>query len=224
MTDNIRRRATIRKVSYFGLILALFTLSMFWRGLIGLPIGNAARAAKDAPNEFARTTDRFARLPILKQADELELRELDSGDPEVAGSAARHSMLGLQGIVITVLWSQAIEKQKRGEYHDFELLVNVVTELQPNFVQPWLFQSWNISYNVSVENDKLGDMYFYIARGIDLLAKGDRRNTKVYRGAGEASKVGSPDIRFTIGFYYQNKFSVSDKVDVLRSLMHISAL
>ncbi len=224
MTDNIRRRATIRKVSYFGLILALFTLSMFWRGLIGLPIGNAARAANDAPNELFRTGDRIARLPILKQADALELRELDSGDPEVAGSAARHSMLGLQGIVITVLWSQAIEKQKRGEYHDFELLVNVVTELQPNFVQPWLFQSWNISYNVSVENDKLGDMYFYIARGIDLLAKGDRRNTKVYRGAGETSKVGSPDIRFTIGFYYQNKFSVSDKVDVLRSLMHVSAL
>lgn len=209
MTENLRRRATIRKASYFGLILFLFTLSMFWRGVIPLPVANASAAG---------------RMPILKQADALELRELDSGDPEVAGSAARHSMLGLQGVVITVLWNQAIEKQKRGEYHDFELLVNIVTELQPNFIQPWLFQSWNISYNVSVENDKLGDMYFYIARGIDLLAKGDRRNTKVYRGGGDDWKVGSPDIRFTIGFYYQNKFSVSDKVDVLRSLMQLSAL
>ncbi len=224
MTDNLRRRATIRKATYFGLILALFTLSMFWRGVIGLPFGNAARAGEDG-KPSRRLDDRAARLPILKQADTLELRELDSGDPEVAGSAARHSMLGLQGIVITVLWSQAIEKQKRGEYHDFELLVNIVTELQPNFIQPWLFQSWNISYNVSVENDKLGDMYFYIARGIDLLAKGDRRNTKVYRGGEDKDwKVGSPDIRFTIGFYYQNKFSVSDKVDVLRSLMQISAM
>ena len=220
MTDNLRRRATIRKATYFGLILALFTVSMFWRGVIGLPFGNAARAGEDR-----RFGDGVARLPILKQADTLELRELDSGDPEVAGSAARHSMLGLQGIVITVLWSQAIEKQKRGEYHDFELLVNIVTELQPNFIQPWLFQSWNIAYNVSVENDKLGDMYFYIARGIDLLAKGDRRNTKVYRGGEDKDwKVGSPDIRFTLGFYYQNKFSVSDKVDVLRSLMQISAM
>ena len=224
MTDNLRRRATIRKASYFGLILALFTLSMFWRGVIALPFGNAARAGEDG-KPSRRLDDRFARLPILKQADTLELRELDSGDPEVAGSAARHSMLGLQGVVITVLWNQAIEKQKRGEYHDFELLVNIVTELQPNFIQPWLFQSWNISYNVSVENEKLGDMYFYIARGIELLAKGDRRNTKVYRGGEDKEwKVGSPDIRYMIGFYYQNKFSVSDKVDVLRSLMQLSAM
>ena len=28
MTDNLRRRATIRKATYFALILALFTLSM----------------------------------------------------------------------------------------------------------------------------------------------------------------------------------------------------
>ena len=224
MTDNLRRRATIRKASYFGLILALFTLSMFWRGVISLPFGNPARAGDDG-QPSKRLDDRFARLPILKQADTLELRELDSGDPEVAGSAARHSMLGMQGIVITLLWDQAIQKQMRGEYHDFELLVNIVTELQPNFIQPWLFQSWNISYNVSVENEKLGDMYFYIARGIDLLAKGDRRNTKVYRGGEDKDwKVGSPDIRFTIGFYYQNKFSVSDKVDVLRSLMQVSAM
>ncbi len=219
MTDNLRRRATIRKATYFGLILALFTVSMFWRGVIALPFGNAAHAGEDR-----RFGDGLARLPILKQADALELRELDSGDPEVAGSAARHSMIGVQGVVITLLWYQAIEKQKRGEYHEFELLINVVTELQPNFIQPWLFQSWNIAYNVSVENDKLGDMYFYIARGIDLLAKGDRRNTKVYRGGGEDWKVGNPHIRGTIGLYYQNKFSVSDKVDVLRSLMQMSAM
>ena len=128
MTDNLRRRATIRKASYFGLILALFTLSMFWRGVIALPFGNPARAGDDG-RPSKRLDDRFARLPILKQADTLELRELDSGDPEVAGSAARHSMLGMQGIVITLLWDQAIQKQMRGEYHDFELLVNIVEQM-----------------------------------------------------------------------------------------------
>ena len=64
MTDNLRRRATIRKATYFGLILALFTVSMFWRGVIGLPFGNAARAGEDR-----RFGDGVARLPILKQAD-----------------------------------------------------------------------------------------------------------------------------------------------------------
>jgi hypothetical protein len=78
---------------------------------------------------------------------------------------------------------------------------------------------------VSVENDKLGDMYFYIARGIELLAEGDRLNTKVDRRPGkEGRKLGSPDIRYQIGFYYQNKFSVSDKVQTLRSLMQLSCI
>ena len=47
MTDNLRRRATIRKATYFALILALFTLSMFWRGVLAVPFGNAARAGDD---------------------------------------------------------------------------------------------------------------------------------------------------------------------------------
>jgi hypothetical protein len=100
-----------------------------------------------------------------------------------------------------------------------------VTRLQPNFITPWIFQSWNIAYNVSVENDKLGDMYFYIARGIELLAEGDRLNTKVDRRPGkEGRKLGSPDIRYQIGFYYQNKFGVSDKVNTLRALMQVSCI
>ena len=39
-------------------------------------------------------------------------------------------------------------------------------------------------------------MYFYIARGIELLAEGERRNQR------------SPDMRYQIAFYYQNKFGV----------------
>src|SRR5581483_2790210 len=77
---------------------------------------------------------------------------------------------------------------------------------------PWIFQSWNIAYNVSVEQDKLNDMYFYIARGIELLAEGERRNKR------------SPDMRYQIAFYYQNKFGVSDKVRTLRCLFALSCM
>jgi hypothetical protein len=82
---------------------------------------------------------------------------------------------------------------------------------------------------VSVENDKLGDMYFYIARGIELLAEGDRLNTKVDRTDPEPDdrrkrRIGSPDIRKEIGFFYQNKFGVSDKVQTLRCLMQLSCV
>ncbi|MGL6096686.1 MAG: hypothetical protein ACRC7O_12930, partial [Fimbriiglobus sp.] len=46
---------------------------------------------------------------------------------------------------------------------------------------------------------------------------------KKYRAAdGEERAIGSPDIRYQIGFYTQNKFSVSDKVQTLRSLVQLS--
>ena len=215
--NDLQQAARTRKLIYLGLIVGLFTLSLFLRGKFAL--GDAAAAEPTA-------LDRVARLTVEGQASNLELSELDMGDPEIAGSAARVSLVGFRGVVITTLWSSAIEKQRRYEYHDFELYARLVTRLQPNFITPWLFQGWNIAYNVSVENEKLGDMFFFIARGIELMTEGDRLNTKSVRRPGMAVPfiTGSPDLRREIGFIYQNKFTVSDKVTTLRCLMALSVM
>jgi hypothetical protein len=209
MAHPLQRASARRKAIYLGVILALFTVSIFWRGKLDVPFARPDTA-----------TGWLNSKTVLNQSTALDLRELDQGDPEVASSVFHVSLLGVRGMVVTGMWWAAIEKQKRNEWEEFELLVRGVTQLQPNFITPWIFQSWNIAYNVSVENDKLGDMYFYIARGIDLLAEGDRRNTKRYEG----KAIGSPDIRYQIGFYYANKFGVSDKVQTLRSLAQVSCI
>lgn len=214
MANPLQQAATRRKVIYLGIIIGLFTLSLFWRGKIGIPMSTRSVAAAQVQ---ART--------ILGQADRLELRELDQGDANLGTSVAQVSMVGFRGPMVTILWKSAIEKQKRGEYHEFEHLARLVTFLQPHFIDPWLFQSWNIAYNVSVENDKLGDMFYYIARGIELLAEGDRMNSKIYKAPdGNVYKIGSPELREKIGFYYQNKFGVSDKVSTLRCLMQLACI
>lgn len=215
--NDLQRAARTRKLVYLGLIVALFTLSMFWRGKV--PVG-------DATASEPTVMDRLARLTVEGQANDLELSELDLGDPEIAGSAFRVGLVGFRGVVVTYLWSSAIEKQRRNEWHDFELYARTVTRLQPNFITPWLYQGWNISYNVSVENDKLGDMFFFIARGIELLSEGDRLNTKRVRRPGMEKEffVGSPDLRRDVAFFYQNKFTVSDKVTTLRCLMQLAAI
>ncbi len=213
--NDLQRAARTRKLIYLGLIVGLFTVSLFLRGKFA--VGDAAAAVPTA-------LDQLAQLTVEGQAADLELSELDMGDPEIAGAAARVSLVGFRGVVITTLWSSAIEKQKRGEFHDFELYARLVTRLQPNFITPWLFQGWNIAYNVSVENEKLGDMFFFIARGIELLSEGDRLNTKQVRRRGETFRVGSPDLRREIAFFYQNKFTVSDKVTTLRCLMALTVM
>lgn len=206
--NPLQRAAVRRKAYYFAAILALFTLSMFWRGTIPLPLSGSAQAAT-ALNRYA---DRVAARTIMNQATRLELRELEQGDPEIAGEAIRLGLVGSRGFVITYLWHTAIDKQKRNDFHEFELLVRTVTTLQPHFITPWIFQSWNIAYNISVEMHSIGDMYFYISRGIELLSEGERRNKR------------SPDMRYQIGFYYQNKFGVSDQVHTLRCLYQLSCI
>lgn len=229
MNDELRRKAVIRKASYFGIILVLFTVSMFWRGKEGfrLPVGDpdqiAVRDEQGKPVDLS-AGDRIARLPIRYQAEDQELLERDLGDPEVAGSLAQVSLVGVRGLMVTWLWNDTINNQKRGEYHEMERNARLLTKVQPHFIAPWIFQAWNISYNVSVETDKLGDQYYYIARGISLLAEGDRANTRPHRRGKEVFTVGSPDLRYQLGFFAQNKFSVSDKVNTLYSLSQLSLL
>ena len=128
------------------------------------------------------------------------------------GATARLVLTGSRGLATTLLWREAIEKQKRNEWTELEFLVRTLTKLQPHFLTPWLFQSWNLSYNVSVEADRVRDKYFYISRGIELLAQGERLNKD------------NPDMRYWIAFYYQNKFGVSDENNSLRSLFQLSCM
>ena len=218
--NPLQKAAVRRKSLYFAAILALFTVSIFYRGLeakttggdsyVWMPFGRDDRAA--APSAINRTGDAIVRQSIVSQARRLELRELDEGEPELAGEAVRLLFTGSRGFAVTLTWWNAIEEQKRNDFHKFERSIKAVTTLQPHFITPWIFQSWNIAYNVSVEMHSLGDMYFYIARGIDLLAEGERRNRR------------SPDMRYQIAFYYQNKFGVSDQVQTLRCLFQLSCI
>ncbi|MFO0805217.1 MAG: hypothetical protein U0791_19100 [Gemmataceae bacterium] len=218
--NPLQRAAVRRKASYIAAILVLFTISIFYRGLeaktpegrayVWMPFGRDDR--ETAPSAIAGAGDSLSRRTILSQSKRLELRELDDGETEVAGEAVRLGLVGSRGLAVTFLWYSAIQKQKRNDFHEFERLVQAVTALQPHFITPWIFQSWNIAYNVSVEMQSLGDMYFYIARGIDLLAEGERRNRR------------SPDMRYEIGTYYQTKFGVTDQVQTLRCLFQLSCI
>lgn len=209
MINPIQRQAWRRKGLYFLAIIGLFVLSMFWRGSFAL--GNPRRVTPSA-NAWQRTAEWLTRQSIESQALRLELRELEQGDPELSGEIIRRGVMGFRGFMTAFLWREMIEKQKRGELADMEVLVRLTTKLQPHFAAPWHFQSWNIAYNVSVDQHRLGDMYFYIARGIDLLAEGQRLNKR------------SPDMRYEIAFYYQNKFGVTDKQNTLRSLFSLSCI
>jgi hypothetical protein len=146
------------------------------------------------------------------QASRLEVREENLGEVGLTQSAVQLMLTGSRGFAVCALWWGANEKQKKHEWNELELLVKSVTKLQPHFVTPWLFQSWNLAYNVSVESDLIRDKYFYIAEGIQLLSEGEKLNRN------------NPDMRFSIGFYNQHKIGISDEANTHRCLYQMSCI
>jgi hypothetical protein len=217
--NPLQRAAYRRKVIYLAAILGLFTLSMFWRGTLDIPLSRTARAGEAASS---RLPDRLASGTILNRSLALELREVEEGEQELEGSAFRLALIGSRGFVIAYLWNSVIHSQMRNDFHKMDDRIQTVTQLQPHFITPWVFQSWNIAYNVSVEMQGSGDMYYYIARGIELLAEGERRQGRY--DPETQRRIGSPDMRYWIAFTYQNKFGVSDNVEVLRCLFQMSCI
>ena len=188
MGASYQQQALVRKLIYAGLIVGLFTVSLLHRRLVVEPEGNL-----------------------------LQLREVSKGQVKLTDSAVRLALTGSRGIAVTFLWSTAIDKQKRHEWNELDLLVSSITKLQPHFITPWLFQSWNLAFNVAVECDRPKDKYYWIGRGLDVLADGERRNYK-------PPAPGNPDMRQTMGFYYQLKIGNSDEKNTMRCLLDMSCI
>jgi hypothetical protein len=183
MASTFQQRALQRKLIYIALIVVLFTAAFGWR-----------------------------RYVVSAQAQDLSIREQSRGEVDLVGALVRLSTMGSRGWATCWLWVDAMDAQKHNQWNELEVFVRSLTKLQPHFITPWLFQSWNLSYNVSVESDRINDKYFYITRGIGLLAEGERRNRD------------NPDIRWSIGFFTQHKIGQSDETNTMRSLAQLSMI
>jgi hypothetical protein len=183
MASPFQQQALQRKFLYGALILVLFTAAWVWR-----------------------------RYSIDPQAFDLAIREQHRGEVELVGAVIRQSLIGSRGFVTCYLWVTMQNQQKRNQWNELEISARALAKLQPHYVQPWLFQSWNLSYNVSVEADRVSDRYFFITRGIQLLGEGERRNHF------------DPDLRWHMGFFLEHKICQSDDSNTLRSLMQLSSI
>lgn len=196
MAVSFQEQSRRRKLLYSVIILCLFTATLLHRLNIMDPL-----------------------------AQKLALRQEQQGAVELTGSAFRLSLTGLRGLVVCGLWWTAIETQKKHEWNKLSALVRSVTKLQPHFITPWLFQSWNLSYNVSVENDRIRDKYFYITEGMLLLADGERKNRGyIIDTDGSPRELNHPELCFNLGFYFQQKIGTHDNQNTLMCLLQMSSI
>lgn len=74
-----------------------------------------------------------------------------------------------RGLIANALWIRTTELQEDGKYFEAVQLADWITKLQPHSDAPWIFQAWNMAYNISVKFPDPNDRWLWVQRGIELL-------------------------------------------------------
>jgi len=85
-------------------------------------------------------------------------------------------LAGFRGVVVDYLWVKALGLQLKKQFHEVRALSELIAKLQPHFPTVWVFNAWNLSYNIAVEWDNPEDQWKWIKEGLAYLDKGLERN------------------------------------------------
>jgi len=92
---------------------------------------------------------------------------LDNAPPVLAFTTV--ALGGFRGLISNYLWIRANDLQIDDKYFEAAQLADWITALEPHFTQVWLFQAWNMAYNISVKFKDFPDRWRWVERGIELL-------------------------------------------------------
>lgn len=101
---------------------------------------------------------------------------------------------GLRGIAVDFLWARAIARHEEKKYYELLTINNLIARLQPNFPAVWIFQAWNMAYNIAHEWDAAQNKWKWIHTGLNFAKKGAVKNP------------GSGDLFFEVGYMYLHLF------------------
>jgi len=156
-----QRRSFIRKIVYFA-IIAVLLVPLSW---LSRPSTVGTRRGEGNAGGY---------LAQVRRADDLSMASLGEVDP--GSEAMKISTLGLRGVAVLMLWSEATEAKKKEDWTRFDATLRQLTKLQPQFSSVWSYQAWNTAYNVSADFDDYRDRYYYVVKGIRLLIEGTTFN------------------------------------------------
>jgi hypothetical protein len=92
---------------------------------------------------------------------------LDNAPPMLAFTTV--ALGGFRGLISNYLWIRANDLQMDDKFFEAAQLADWITALEPHFTQVWLFQAWNMAYNISVKFKDFPDRWRWVERGIELL-------------------------------------------------------
>jgi hypothetical protein len=180
-----QRQRFIRKIVYVCIIAALL-LPLSW---LSQPETTEAKGGQ-----------------LAQMRSEYRLGQAQLGEIDPASETIKLATLGMRGVAANMLWNKSHEYNKNEDWVNLAATLEQIARLQPNFVSVWIYQGWNLSYNISVQFDDYQDRYHWVIRGVDFLKEGAEYNTNEPR---LLSKIG-----YTIG----NKIGRADEKVLYRQL------
>jgi hypothetical protein len=76
---------------------------------------------------------------------------------------------GFRGLIANMLWARASTLQEEDKFFEMAQLADWITKLEPHFSQVWIYQAWNMAYNISVKFKDFPDRWRWVQSGIELL-------------------------------------------------------
>src|SRR5580704_4824747 len=76
---------------------------------------------------------------------------------------------GFRGLISNFLWMRANDLQNNDQFFEAAQLANWITDLEPHFTQVWVYEGWNMAYNISVKFKDPADRWRWVQDGIALL-------------------------------------------------------
>lgn len=101
---------------------------------------------------------------------------------------------GFRGIAVDFLWARAIARHEEKKYYELLAINNLISKLQPNFPAVWIFQAWNMAYNIAHEWDSPQNKWKWVHTGLNFAKKGAIKNPN------------SGDLFFELGYMYFHLF------------------
>ena len=110
---------------------------------------------------------------------------------------------GFRGLISNYLWIRADDLQQQDKYFEAAQLASWITDLEPHLPVVWVFQSWNMAYNISIkfkenETGVYSDRWRWVNNGIELL-----------RDKGRLYNPNDPLIYFQLAQFFQHKIGQS---------------
>ncbi len=84
-------------------------------------------------------------------------------------------LAGFRPLAVNYLWVKANGLQQSREYWELRSVYELLSKLQPTNPDVWVFNAWNMSYNISVEMANTDDAWRWVLAGIDFIQRG-RKN------------------------------------------------